>query len=118
MAPGIRTAALLPHFRIVTFMTNSSVSPAAQHGARVLVCQQCLYSGRSRWMPYRRGLRVHSEPAGRQRRTDRMAEWDAGGYYKQSSLQKWLAGQHLASLTLAGGERALDVGCGDGAITA
>jgi trans-aconitate 2-methyltransferase len=46
-----------------------------------------------------------------------MTEWDAGGYHEQSSLQRWLAGEHLASLTLAGGERVLDVGCGDGAIT-
>ncbi len=34
------------------------------------------------------------------------------------SLQKWLADEHLAALTLNGAERVLDVGCGDGRITA
>src|SRR5262245_16437892 len=47
-----------------------------------------------------------------------MTEWDAGRYREQSSLQKWLADEHLASLTLGGDERVLDVGCGDGRITA
>jgi trans-aconitate methyltransferase len=45
-----------------------------------------------------------------------MTEWNAGGYYRQSALQKWVADEHLASLTLADGERVLDVGCGDGKI--
>jgi hypothetical protein len=31
-----------------------------------------------------------------------ITEWDARGYHKQSSLQKWLADQHLAGLTPAG----------------
>jgi trans-aconitate methyltransferase len=43
-----------------------------------------------------------------------VTEWNAGGYYRQSALQKWVADEHLASLTLADGERVLDVGCGDG----
>ena len=47
-----------------------------------------------------------------------MTEWNAGGYYRQSALQKWVVDEPLASLTLADGERVLDVGCGDGKITA
>lgn len=47
-----------------------------------------------------------------------MTEWNAAGYARQSALQKWVADEHLASLTLAGDERALDIGCGDGRITA
>ena len=47
-----------------------------------------------------------------------MTEWDAAAYSKQSALQKWLADEHLASLQLAGNERVLDLGCGDGKITA
>ena len=47
-----------------------------------------------------------------------MTEWDAGVYNRISALQRWLAEKSLASLTLDGGERVLDVGCGDGTITA
>jgi len=47
-----------------------------------------------------------------------MTEWDAAAYNKQSSLQKWLADEHLASLHLGGTERVLDIGCGDGKVTA
>jgi trans-aconitate 2-methyltransferase len=47
-----------------------------------------------------------------------MTEWNAGGYYRQSALQKWVADEHLASLTLADGARVLDLGCGDGKVTA
>jgi hypothetical protein len=25
-----------------------------------------------------------------------MTEWNAGGYYRQSALQKWVADEHLA----------------------
>jgi trans-aconitate 2-methyltransferase len=47
-----------------------------------------------------------------------VTEWDARGYNRVSALQRWLAEKSLASLTLDGGERVLDVGCGDGTITA
>jgi ubiquinone/menaquinone biosynthesis C-methylase UbiE len=47
-----------------------------------------------------------------------MSEWDAKAYYRQSALQQTLARQHLARVTLAGNEHVLDVGCGDGKITA
>jgi trans-aconitate 2-methyltransferase len=47
-----------------------------------------------------------------------MTEWDAAAYNKQSALQKWLADEHLAGLHLDGTERVLDLGCGDGKITA
>jgi trans-aconitate 2-methyltransferase len=47
-----------------------------------------------------------------------MTEWNAEGYSRQAALQKWVADEHLGSLTMAGGERVLDVGCGDGKITA
>ncbi len=47
-----------------------------------------------------------------------MTEWDATAYNKQSTLQKWLADEHLASLRIEGTERVLDIGCGDGKITA
>jgi trans-aconitate 2-methyltransferase len=45
-------------------------------------------------------------------------EWDAATYREVSALQEWLAEKSLASLTLAGDERVLDVGCGDGRVTA
>ena len=47
-----------------------------------------------------------------------MTEWDAKAYSERSALQKWLADSHLAQLELHGTERVLDVGCGDGQITA
>jgi trans-aconitate 2-methyltransferase len=47
-----------------------------------------------------------------------MAEWDASEYNRQSSLQAALAEEQLSRLTLEGAERVLDVGCGDGKITA
>lgn len=47
-----------------------------------------------------------------------MTEWNANDYYKQSSLQQVMAQEQLNLLTLAGTERILDVGCGDGKITA
>jgi trans-aconitate 2-methyltransferase len=47
-----------------------------------------------------------------------MTEWNASEYYRRSALQKWLADKSLAGLDLGGSERVLDVGCGDGKITA
>jgi len=47
-----------------------------------------------------------------------MTEWDARDYNQQSSLQQAMADEVLASLTLGGNERVLDLGCGDGKITA
>jgi len=47
-----------------------------------------------------------------------MAEWNAGEYSRHSSLQAALAEEHLGRLTLEGAERVLDIGCGDGKITA
>ncbi len=47
-----------------------------------------------------------------------MTEWHASAYSKEASLQKELAEKQLAQLKLNGDERVLDVGCGDGKITA
>ena len=47
-----------------------------------------------------------------------MIEWDAAGYSHISSLQKAMAEEVLALIELNGSERVLDVGCGDGKITA
>jgi trans-aconitate methyltransferase len=47
-----------------------------------------------------------------------MTEWDAKGYSERSALQRWLAAEHLGMLELDGSERVLDIGCGDGWITA
>ena len=47
-----------------------------------------------------------------------MTEWNASEYNHVSALQKWLADESLAAVDLAGSERVLDVGCGDGKITA
>lgn len=47
-----------------------------------------------------------------------MTEWDAAGYDRQSRLQEAMAEEVLALLDLAGSERVLDIGCGDGRITA
>lgn len=47
-----------------------------------------------------------------------MTEWRATDYYKHSSLQAAMAAEVLDRLSLAGDERVLDVGCGDGKITA
>ena len=48
----------------------------------------------------------------------RMTEWNAREYYQRSALQKWLADKSLTGLDLGGSERVLDIGCGDGKITA
>jgi trans-aconitate 2-methyltransferase len=47
-----------------------------------------------------------------------MTEWLASDYYRQSSLQQAMAEEQLRLLTLKGSERILDVGCGDGKISA
>src|SRR5205807_9138500 len=47
-----------------------------------------------------------------------MTEWDAAEYSRRSSLQKAMAQEVIALLDLNGSERILDVGCGDGKITA
>ena len=47
-----------------------------------------------------------------------MTEWDAVGYSRISSLQAAMAQEVLALLELNGSERVLDVGCGDGRVTA
>ena len=47
-----------------------------------------------------------------------MTEWNATEYNRNSSLQAAMAHERLADLALEGNERILDVGCGDGKITA
>ena len=47
-----------------------------------------------------------------------MTEWDASDYARISALQKVMAEEVLGLLELKGSERVLDVGCGDGRITA
>ncbi|MBS0261897.1 MAG: methyltransferase domain-containing protein [Planctomycetes bacterium] len=47
-----------------------------------------------------------------------MTDWNANEYHRQSALQQAMADQQLAKLHLGGSERILDIGCGDGKITA
>ena len=47
-----------------------------------------------------------------------MTEWDASGYARISALQQAMAREVLALLNLKGSERVLDVGCGNGKVTA
>ncbi len=47
-----------------------------------------------------------------------VADWDGALYEKVNGLQRWLAARSLAGLELRGDERLLDVGCGDGQVTA
>jgi trans-aconitate 2-methyltransferase len=47
-----------------------------------------------------------------------MTEWDATEYARRSGLQQTMAEEVLALLDLEGSERVLDIGCGDGKITA
>jgi trans-aconitate 2-methyltransferase len=47
-----------------------------------------------------------------------MTEWNATDYSRHSSLQEAMAREVLASVDLADSNRILDVGCGDGKITA
>lgn len=45
-------------------------------------------------------------------------EWNASEYARNSTLQQTLAEENLARLTLDGTEKILDIGCGDGKVTA
>jgi trans-aconitate 2-methyltransferase len=47
-----------------------------------------------------------------------VADWDGALYEQVNALQRWVADRALAALTFRGDERVLDVGCGDGGITA
>jgi trans-aconitate 2-methyltransferase len=47
-----------------------------------------------------------------------MTEWNALGYEKISALQEAMAAEVLAALDLKGATRVLDLGCGNGKITA
>ena len=47
-----------------------------------------------------------------------MTEWNAADYSRHSSLQEAMAQEVLALLDLKDAERILDIGCGDGKITA
>jgi trans-aconitate 2-methyltransferase len=47
-----------------------------------------------------------------------MTEWNAAAYSRISALQRSVAEKSLADLQLDGGERVLDLGCGNGVITA
>lgn len=47
-----------------------------------------------------------------------VTEWDAAAYAEMSDLQREMAAQVLPLLELHGDERVLDVGCGEGKITA
>jgi trans-aconitate 2-methyltransferase len=47
-----------------------------------------------------------------------MTEWNAAEYARISELQRAMAEEVLALLDLAGSERVLDIGCGQGKITA
>lgn len=47
-----------------------------------------------------------------------MTEWNAAEYARRSSLQEEMAQEVLALLDLRGCEQVLDIGCGDGKITA
>jgi trans-aconitate 2-methyltransferase len=50
--------------------------------------------------------------------SQRPGGWDGTAYDAVNGLQLWVAERSLAGLRLSGGERVLDVGCGDGRITA
>ena len=48
----------------------------------------------------------------------RESEWNAAGYARISALQQQMAADALALVSLAGTEKVLDVGCGQGKVTA
>jgi trans-aconitate 2-methyltransferase len=45
------------------------------------------------------------------------SDWDGAGYAQVSGLQRAMAAASLESVVVAGTERVLDVGCGDGQVT-
>ena len=47
-----------------------------------------------------------------------MTEWDASEYARISQLQEAMAAEVLSLLDLKGTEHVLDVGCGNGKVTA
>ena len=47
-----------------------------------------------------------------------MSQWDPGEYGRVNSLQELVARRAIAGLNVRGDERVLDVGCGDGRVTA
>lgn len=46
-----------------------------------------------------------------------MVDWDGAGYGHISDLQRTMASNSIAAVTVNGDERVLDVGCGDGYVT-
>jgi trans-aconitate methyltransferase len=50
--------------------------------------------------------------------TMKVYEWDAGDYERHSAAQQTWAQELIAKLALQGDERVLDIGCGDGKVTA
>src|SRR5689334_13566922 len=56
---------------------------------------------------------THEQTGGRD-----MTEWNAAEYAKRSRLQETMANEVLALLALEGVQHVLDVGCGDGKISA
>jgi trans-aconitate 2-methyltransferase len=54
----------------------------------------------------------------RERADSQDGDWQAEQYGKINSLQEWLASRALSQLRIRGDERVLDVGCGDGRVTA
>ena len=46
-----------------------------------------------------------------------MVDWDGAGYGHISDLQRTMASNSIAAITVRGDERVLDIGCGDGYVT-